>query len=176
MTAVQDAVYELTDRGVQVLSPSDPRVVDQFVDFVFVASDRLRNIGLVEDRHLAAIDASDFVWLVCVDGYIGQSAAMEIGWARKSGVPIYCCEVPSDLSFRPYVNLVSGISEAIHRAHLDCRVKGESLLIDPDFGIERARRSLDVIESGLKSFTTHDTLQEVRHAMNDLAISSGRNP
>src|SRR2546421_8220573 len=81
MAAVTDAVYALTDAGVRVLSPADPRIVDQFGDFVFVASDRARAIRLVQTRHLAAIDASDFVWLVAPEGYIGQSAAMELGFA-----------------------------------------------------------------------------------------------
>jgi hypothetical protein len=118
MSAVQDAVYELTDRGVLVLSPADPRVVDQFGDFVFVASDRMRSIGLVEDRHLAAIAASDFVWLVSPEGYIGPSAAMEIGYATAQGVPVLSNEVPNDLGFRRYVRAVSGIPEAVQTASL----------------------------------------------------------
>src|SRR4051812_6526153 len=81
MGAVQEAVYRLTDAGAQVLSPADPRIVDQFGDFVFVASDRVRAIKLVQSRHLAAIAASDVLWLVAPDGYIGQSGAMEIGYA-----------------------------------------------------------------------------------------------
>ena len=68
MAAIEDAVYALTDSGVQVLSPADPRVVDQFGDFLYVASDRVRAIKLVQSRHLAAIEASDFVWLVAPEG------------------------------------------------------------------------------------------------------------
>jgi hypothetical protein len=55
MSAVQDAVYRLTDAGALVLSPADPRVVDEFGEFLFVASDRVRAIRLVQSRHLAAI-------------------------------------------------------------------------------------------------------------------------
>src|SRR4051794_10477549 len=64
MADVQDAVYGLTDLGVEVLSPADPRVIDAFGDFLFVASDRARVIRLVQSRHLAAIQTSDFLWLV----------------------------------------------------------------------------------------------------------------
>src|SRR5215208_5165935 len=90
MGAVAEAVYRLTDDGVRVLSPADPRVVDRFGDFLFVASDRARAIKLVESRHLAAIEASDFVWLEAPEGYIGQSGAMEIGFAIAVGTPVFC--------------------------------------------------------------------------------------
>src|SRR5690242_9905312 len=69
MDAISCAVWDLTDLGVKVLSPADPRVVDSFGDFIFVASDRVRSVRLVEDRHLQAIRASDFLWLVSPDGY-----------------------------------------------------------------------------------------------------------
>jgi hypothetical protein len=116
MSAVVDSVYELTDRGVDVLSPADPRVVDQFGDFLFVASDYTRLLRVVQDRHLAAIAAADFVWLVTPDGYIGQSAAMEIGFARAVETPIYSTVVPSDLTLRQYVSIVRGMGEAIEAA------------------------------------------------------------
>src|SRR6266581_2202622 len=41
MAAIRDAVMEFVDLGVHVLSPSDPRIVDQRGDFLFVASDRV---------------------------------------------------------------------------------------------------------------------------------------
>jgi hypothetical protein len=61
MPAIYDAVGELRARNVTVLSPSDPRVVDNLGEFLFVASDKLRSIRLVQDRHLQAIRASDFL-------------------------------------------------------------------------------------------------------------------
>src|SRR6266545_2562945 len=67
MRQVQEAVYALTDLGVMVLSPADPRVVDELGAFLFVASDRLRIVRLVQQRHLQAISMSDFLWLVAPD-------------------------------------------------------------------------------------------------------------
>src|SRR3954470_23603243 len=113
MSAVEDAVYRLTDAGARVLSPADPRVVDQFGDFLFVASDRIRAIKLVEDRHLAAIEASDLVWLVAPEGYIGQSGAMEIGYAISVDTPIFCSEVPADLTLRQYVTTLAQPEDAL---------------------------------------------------------------
>src|SRR5712692_6595897 len=76
---VQAAVASLIDAGVEVLSPADPRIVDAFGEFLFVASDRQRKIRTIQDRHLAAIAASHFVWLVAPDGYVGLSGSLEIG-------------------------------------------------------------------------------------------------
>jgi hypothetical protein len=59
MQAIYQAVGTLREVGVDVLSPSDPRVVDHIGEFLFVASDKLRSIKLVQDRHLHPIRASD---------------------------------------------------------------------------------------------------------------------
>src|SRR4051812_19445604 len=100
MEQIQRVVAEIRDAGGTVLSPADPRVVDSFGDFLFVASDRLRSIRLVQSRHFAAIQASDFVWLVAPDGYVGLSAAMEVGFAAASGVRVYSDTAPTDLTLR----------------------------------------------------------------------------
>jgi hypothetical protein len=174
MTAVQAAVYELTDRGVTVLSPADPRVVDQFGDFVFVASDRNRSIGLVEDRHLSAISASDFLWLVSPDGYIGTSAALEVGYAVALKIPVFSANIPVDLTFRRYVIVTTSLSQAIDRALTTRRSRPTStILLDPPSGIARARRSLDTLELGLLKEPRVDREDEVRHALLDLGHSVG---
>jgi hypothetical protein len=154
MTAVQDAVYALTDAGVQVRSPADPRVVDQFGDFLFVASDRVRALNLVQDRHLAAIQASDFVWFVAPDGYIGLSGAMEIGHAVAAGTPVYCTEVPTDLTLRQYVTIVPSIVEALKRTRRlrrggKTKATPQSVLLDPMTVIAGAHADLQVLEHEL---------------------------
>jgi hypothetical protein len=154
MAAVQDAVYALTDAGVQVLSPADPRVVDQFGDFLFVASDRVRAINLVQDRHLAAIQASDFVWFVAPDGYIGLSGAMEIGHAVAAGTPVYCTEVPMDLTLRQYVTVVPSIADAVKRTRdlrrrRDTKRARQTLLLDPVTVLADAHAELQVLEHEL---------------------------
>ncbi|MDX6603047.1 MAG: hypothetical protein QOF13_2249 [Solirubrobacterales bacterium] len=158
MGAIEDAVYALTDSGIRVLSPADPRVVDQFGDFLFVASDRVRAIKLVQSRHLAAIEASDFVWLVAPEGYIGQSGAMEIGYAVAAGTPIYCSEVPSDLTLRQYVisqpTPDNAIEDFRRRQGPETRIAvPEGLLLDPVGTIEAGHAELDLIASELERDT-----------------------
>src|ERR1035438_3372174 len=106
MGVITAAVHELASLSIRVLSPADPRVVAHQGEFLFVASDRVRSVRLVQDRHLESIRAADFLWLICPDGYVGQSASMEVGFAAAIGVPIFSTHAPSDLTLRQYVNTV----------------------------------------------------------------------
>src|SRR5579863_6681706 len=113
MEAITAAVHELAALSVRVLSPADPRIVGQQGEFLFVASDPVRSVRLVQDRHLESIRAANFLWLVCPDGYVGQSASMEIGYAVSEGVPIFATSSPTDLTLRQYVKLVPSLEEAV---------------------------------------------------------------
>jgi hypothetical protein len=149
MPEVQRAVAELSDLGVSVLSPSDPRVVDRFGDFLFVASDRLRSIRLVQQRHLAAIAASNFLWLVAPAGYVGTSAAMEIGYAVALTIPVYTDTAPNDLTLRQYVRVLPSLRTAT-TAVADCpQAPTPDVLIDPGDAVSRAHQHLEVIERRL---------------------------
>lgn len=154
MGAITAAVHELAALSIRVLSPADPRVVAAQGDFLFVASDRVRSVRLVQDRHLESIRAANFVWLVCPDGYVGQSASMEIGYAAGAGVPIFSTRAPSDLTLREYVSIVPALSEALHRVEIDPRPRRpEGLLIDPHASIEEAHETLERIKTAL----THES-------------------
>jgi hypothetical protein len=154
MGAVQDAVFRLTDAGARVLSPADPRVVDQFGDFLFVASDRVRTIKLVQSRHLAAIEASDFVWLVAPEGYVGQSGAMEVGFAVAVGTPVFCSEVPIDLTLRQYVTTLGGPEQALRAVRAASagseRKRSPNVLLDPDPVLQSAHDDLERIAVELR--------------------------
>src|SRR5947207_2533870 len=113
MAAIGAAVEELSSHSIRVLSPADPRLVAAQGEFLFVASDRVRSVRLVQDRHLESIRASDFLWLVCPDGYVGQSTSMEVGFAAAAAVPIFSTCAPSDLTLREYVIIVPALSRAV---------------------------------------------------------------
>jgi hypothetical protein len=113
MAAIADAVATLGSLGVEVLSPADPRVVDADGDFLFVASDKLRSRKLVEDRHLEAIRHSDFLWVVCPDGYTGASTSGEILAAAVLKKPVFSTESALDITIGDYVEKVGSMGEAI---------------------------------------------------------------
>lgn len=132
MPAIYEAVGELRARQVEVLSPSDPRVVDHIGEFLFVASDKLRSIKLVQNRHFEAIRNSDFLWIVCPDGYTGASTSAEIGAAYMAGIPVFSSSPAIDITLREYVMKVGQIDDAIQMARSVWRERGsENILIDP---------------------------------------------
>lgn len=147
LLAVQEAVAQLSDGGCVVLSPADPRIVDNFGEFVFVSSDLRRSIKGVQNRHLEAIRRSDFLWLACPDGYVGASAALELGYAAAVGVPVYSDATPSDWTLRQYVTPVGSPLQAMAVARRDQfglePSAVPSLLLAPEAGIAEVQRELD---------------------------------
>lgn len=147
---VAQAVGALRDAGAEVLSPREPRVVDAFGPFVFVESDRSRTIRTVQDAHLEAITRSDMLWLVAPDGHLGDSAALEVGWAMHAGVPVMSGEVLADLTYRQYVQVVLDEAAALER--LRCprpRPWTASLLLEPETAVADARATLEVVQGRL---------------------------
>ena len=152
MELIAAAVTELATLSVRVLSPADPRVVANQGEFLFVASDPIRSVRLVQDRHLESIRAADFLWLVCPDGYVGQSASMEIGFAAAVGVPIFATHLPGDLTLRQYVTIQPSLSDVVRSMSVASRDrKREGLLIDPHASVEQAHRILQQVEALLTS-------------------------
>ena len=150
MEAITAAVRELATLSIRVLSPADPRVVAAQGEFLFVASDRVRSVRLVQDRHLESIRAANFLWLVCPDGYVGQSASMEVGFAAAVGVPIFATHAPSDWTLREYVTIVPTLAAALRRVEASSRPgRPEGLLIDPHASVEEAHHILERIEAAL---------------------------
>lgn len=157
MEVISRAVHELAALSVRVLSPADPRVVAHRGEFLFVASDRVRSVRLVQDRHLESIRAADFLWLICPDGYVGQSASMEIGFAAGAGVPIFATRAPGDLTLREYVAVVPTLSEALNRVAANYRPRrAEGILVDPQASIEEAHAALERIEATLRRQNSRD--------------------
>ncbi|MGH6897349.1 MAG: hypothetical protein ACREJ5_12525 [Geminicoccaceae bacterium] len=157
MTAIYTAVGELTAKGVKVLSPSDPRVVDHLGEFLFVASDRLRSVRLVQDRHLHCIAASSFLWLVTPDGYVGPSASLEIGFATAARVPVFSDTLPSDVTIREYVTKVAHLDACVQAARLAKvdRAPTAHFLIDPAQSVEILHATLDQLSPEFTRLNLH---------------------
>lgn len=150
MEAITSAVHELAALSVRVLSPADPRIVAQQGEFLFVASDPIRSVRLVQDRHLETIRAANFLWLVCPDGYVGQSASMEIGYAVREGIPIFATHAPTDLTLRQYVKTVPSLAAAVRMIAASTRQRRpQGILIDPRASVEKAHYILDRIGAAL---------------------------
>jgi len=150
MSGIYCAVGELRAAGVSVLSPSDPRVVDHLGDFLFVASDRLRSIKLVQNRHFEAIRCSNFLWVVCPDGYTGPSTCMEIGTAVAGGVPVFSNAPALDITVGEYVQRVASYAEAIEYVNSRQRIaQSTTLLLDPELVIDESITALNDLRPSL---------------------------
>jgi hypothetical protein len=148
MHEIGKAVEELASLSIRVLSPADPRIVAAQGEFLFVASDPVRSVRLVQDRHLESIRASSFLWLECSDGYVGQSASMELGFAAAIGIPIYSTHTPSDLTLRQYVKIVPSLAEAVRLAETSPSPRqSEGILINPRASIAEAHEVLGRVEA-----------------------------
>jgi len=176
MEAITAAVHELAALSVRVLSPADPRIVAEQGEFLFVASDPVRSVRLVQDRHLECIRAANFLWLVCPDGYVGQSASMEIGYAAAVGVPIFSTRAPLDLTLRQYVKVVPNLKTAINMARVSGRRRQfEGILIDPHASIEQAHLILEKIGISLTRASGLDNpsltvRRDLTYLQNNLAL------
>jgi hypothetical protein len=79
------------------------------------ACEQLRKLGcrVLELRHLEAIQQAHFVWLHTPNGYVGNIAALEIGFACASGVPIFSSKRPKDIVLQKFVHVVTSPRELI---------------------------------------------------------------
>ncbi len=49
--------------------------------------------AMLDDMHLRKIDMADEIFVINVDGYIGESTRREIAYAKQTGKPVrYLCE------------------------------------------------------------------------------------
>jgi hypothetical protein len=170
MEAITAAVHELASLFVRVLSPADPRIVAQQGEFLFVASDPVRSVRLVQDRHLESIRAANLLWLVCPDGYVGQSASMEVGFAAAVGVPIFATRAPTDLTLRQYVRIMPTLAATVNMIGTRPRQKpAEGILIDPHASVEQAHHILDRIGTTLTNpKSVHEPARRLQLDLNNL--------
>jgi NTP pyrophosphatase (non-canonical NTP hydrolase) len=67
----------------------------------------------IEARHLDAIQRSTFVWLHCPNGYLGLTAAAEVGFANAIGVPVYAREAPTEKGMKLLVRVIGSPVQAV---------------------------------------------------------------
>jgi len=85
------AKKQFEDLGVLVLRPHTDEVMQTEGPVVRLKGDAAEP-GLVQAAQLEAIDASNLVYVVNPGGYIGASATLEIGWARRGGITVITAE------------------------------------------------------------------------------------
>jgi NTP pyrophosphatase (non-canonical NTP hydrolase) len=108
------AVYEeFRDLGCTILSPTNVSIVREDDGFVYMQGEETQTPEGIEDRHLKAIQRANFVWLHAPEGYVGPTAALEVGYANAVGVPVYAQEEPTDAIVRSFVRIVESPSSVL---------------------------------------------------------------
>jgi len=101
------AFHSLRQHSV-LLSPISVDFLDPTAEFVRLPQEQSDSIRDVEQRHLTAIAAADFVWLHAPNGYVGSSATLELGHAQALGIPVFSDTAPIDATLAAFVTVVEG--------------------------------------------------------------------
>lgn len=92
------AVQAFQACGLEVLSPAVSIIVNPGDEFVRFASDPVTSENAeIQLEALRNIFASDFVFVVAPDGYIGRTTCYEIGAIQAAGIPLFFSAPPLDL-------------------------------------------------------------------------------
>jgi NTP pyrophosphatase (non-canonical NTP hydrolase) len=110
---VQRTYEEFLDLGCSILSPTNVTIVDEHDGFVYMKGEEEETQDKIEARHLLAIQKANFVWLHTPEGYVGLSAALEVGFAHAAGVPVYARQAPLDKTLQPFVHVVGSPAEVL---------------------------------------------------------------
>jgi NTP pyrophosphatase (non-canonical NTP hydrolase) len=106
---VSRALDEMAELGIVVLSPRSITPIRttnrwQHDGFILFEGDK-GPPSQIEKRHLQAITRSDFIYLVNPEGYVGVSAALEIGYAFSKGIQVYAQYKPKDCILPGFVKI-----------------------------------------------------------------------
>jgi NTP pyrophosphatase (non-canonical NTP hydrolase) len=157
------AIHSRLARHFNLLSPRAVEFVDPTEDFVRLVDELDVEDVEIEERHLEALRTADFVWLHAPDGYVGSSAAMELGVASAVGVPIFCSLPPSDPILADRVTVVPG-PDAIDMSDLEESGR-------PGKGLDRLQRYYRnaAHRRGWSNESARDTLLLITEELGELA-------
>ena len=93
------AIANFEKANAKVLAPLTKESVNGNDSFVFLATDDpKKSADILEREFMANVEKADFLFLANVGGYVGQSAATEMGVAIINGVPVVASEEIKDFS------------------------------------------------------------------------------
>ena len=107
---------ELEATGCRILAPLSLNFDEPDAPFVRLESEQRLSVAETEKFHLRAIAESDFLWLHAPEGYIGLSAAFELGFSVAQGKPVYCKQPPADETLRQFVKPMPSVFESLVEA------------------------------------------------------------
>lgn len=93
------AIANFEKANTKVLAPLTKEAINGNDNFVFLATDDPEKYAVIlEKEFMTNVEKADFLYLANVGGYVGQSAATEMGVAIINGVPIIASKEIKDFS------------------------------------------------------------------------------
>ena len=160
-------VKEFKKKGIKVLSPIISEIVNEGAQFIYFDHDKTKPIALIEQSHLKSIDQSDFLYVVCPNGYIGSSTLLEIGYAIAIKKKIYSSEPPEDLLLKKLIVYNKSTLEIIDLV-VESKKEEKPKELDKLPEIQKYIR-LKVIERGFEHETETETLLLLLEEVGELA-------
>ena len=112
--ALRKLFKELETNGCRILAPLSIDFINTNDEFIRAGSDVDYSVEELERAHLRAIKEADLVWLHAPDGYVGLSAAFELGVAYQLGKPLFSHQKPQDPWLGQIVNQINSVFEALY--------------------------------------------------------------
>ena len=154
---IKEILEEFEDNDIEILSPKLSHIKSNENKFIIFENEDNCPREL-ELKHLEAIQRSDFLYIVNPQGYIGNSCAMEIGFALAHNIPIFSLEEPQDFIFSLFVSVVKftdEIKSTLYKIQNDKSQKFEQNYTL--FMLQRATKEF-VYEKGFEKETIKDVL------------------
>ncbi len=115
---MQSTIDELHSHGIRVLSPKDGKVLNPQDEFVILDYDPdYLTDGEIQTLVLKKMEISEFTYLVNPNGYLGKSAAFEIGYAAARGLKLFAAEPIEDMHGE-FISGVKSVREIVHEFSL----------------------------------------------------------
>lgn len=112
--ALSKLYKELETNGCRILAPLSIDFASTDDNFTRAKSDMDYSVEEIERAHLRAIKEADFVWLHAPGGYVGLSAAFELGVAYNLGKPLFSHQLPEDPWLAHIVRQIGSVFEALY--------------------------------------------------------------
>lgn len=106
LNQIKNDIISFQELGCNVLSPRMFLNSRNEEGFVVLDSDGNRRPAAIHGRHLVSIKQSVLLWVRLVDGYVGLSTALEIGYAKAVGVPVFSSEPALDNGLNRFLTVV----------------------------------------------------------------------
>jgi NTP pyrophosphatase (non-canonical NTP hydrolase)/nucleoside 2-deoxyribosyltransferase len=166
---VTKIIEEFVNQGVEILSPAFTKPKNPGDDFVFFHGEESEDPKELENKHLAAIERSDFLYLVNPGGYLGKSATLEMGYALSCGKPVFALDKIGDFTLKLFCRAVGRPKKILREYRAVSRAPLPRLTPRPSLADLQEYIHEVVVERGFADERPHDIMLLLVEEIGELA-------